>query len=122
MRQSLALVAIAIGLPALADAAPRWTFCVAASQSGAEVWITDVFAAERDRVELESAFKAMVERTGARADAQCPQPREDKTEAVNAQFQAEEFNRKLGATLHAVLAGAFPPHGKDQFPRPPRPP
>ena len=44
-----------------------------------------------------------------RADAQCPQPREDKTEAVNAQFQAEEFNRKLGATLHAVLAGEFPP-------------
>ncbi|MGA8583869.1 MAG: hypothetical protein WB715_08530 [Roseiarcus sp.] len=109
MRQSIALVAIAIGLPALADAAPRWTFCVAASRTGADVWITDVFAAERDRVELESAFKAMVERTGAGADAQCPQPREDKTEAVNAQFQAEEFNRKLGATLHAVLAGEFPP-------------
>ena len=109
MRQSIALVAIAIGLPALADAAPRWTFCVATSKSGADVWITDVFAAERDRVELESAFKAMVERTGERADAQCPQPREDKTEAVNAQFQAEEFNRKLGATLHAVLAGEFPP-------------
>ena len=109
MRQSIALVAIAIGLPAPADAAPRWTFCVAASKSGADVRITDVFAAERDRVELESAFKAMVERSGARADAQCPQPREDKTEAVNAQFQAEEFNRKLGATLHAVLAGEFPP-------------
>ena len=109
MRQSIALVAIAIGLPALADAAPRWTFCVASSKSGADVWITDVFAAERDRVELEIAFKAMVERTGARADAQCPQPREDKTEAVNAQFEAEEFNRKLGATLHAVLAAEFPP-------------
>jgi hypothetical protein len=36
-------------------------------------------------------------------------PREDKTEAVNAQFEAEEFNRKLGAKLHAVLAGGFPP-------------
>jgi hypothetical protein len=109
MRQSIALIAILIGLPALADAGPRWTFCVAASKSGADVWITDVFAAERDRVELESAFKAMVERTGARADAQCPQPREDKTEAVNAQFEAEAFNRKLGATLHAVIAAEFPP-------------
>ena len=109
MRQSIALVAIALGLPAPADAAPRWTFCVAASRSGADVWISDVFAAERDRVELEGAFKAMIERTGARADAQCPFPREDKTEAVNAQFEAEEFNRKLGATLHAVLAGEFPP-------------
>ena len=109
MRQSIALVAIALGLPAPADAAPRWTFCVAASRSGADVWISDVFAAERDRVELENAFKAMIERRGARADAQCPLPREDKTEAVNAQFEAEEFNRKLGATLHAVLAGEFPP-------------
>jgi hypothetical protein len=36
-------------------------------------------------------------------------PREDKTEAVNAQFEAEEFNRKLGATLHAVFTGGFPP-------------
>ena len=108
MRLSIALVAIAIGLPALADAAPRWTFCVAASKSGADVWITDVFAAERDREQLETEFKAMVERNGPRADAQCPQPRDDKTEAVNAQFEAEEFNRKLGATLHAVLAGEFP--------------
>jgi hypothetical protein len=103
MRRSIALVALAVCLPALANAQPRWTFCVAASRSGADVWITDVFAAERDRVELESAFKAMLLRTGAGgADAQCPLPREDKTEAVNAQFEAEEFNRRLGATLHAA--------------------
>ena len=52
----------------------------------------------------------MVERMGAAgADAQCPMPREDKTEAVNAQFEAEEFNRKLGAKLHAVVAGGFLP-------------
>jgi hypothetical protein len=108
MRQSIALLAIVVCLPAAALAQPRWTFCVAASKSGADVWITDVFAAERDRVELESAFKAMLERSGARADAQCPLPREDKTEAVNGQFEAEEFNRKLGATLHAVLASDFP--------------
>ena len=106
MRRSIALIAIAVGLPALADAAPRWTFCVAASRSGADVWITGVFEAQRDRVELEGAFRSMIERTGARADAQCPLPREDKTEAVNAQFEAEEFNRKLGATLHAA---EFPP-------------
>jgi len=109
MRRSVAVVAVAVCLPALAEAQPRWTFCVAASKSGSEVWITDVFAAERDRVELEYAFKAMIERPGARIDAQCPQPLEDKTQAVNAQFEAEEFNRKLGATLHAVLAGEFPP-------------
>ncbi len=110
MRQSMALVAIAVCLPALARAQPRWTFCVAASKSGADVWITDVFAAERDREQLESAFKALLGRMGAaRADAQCPLPREDKTEAVNAQFEAEEFNRKLGANLRAAPLSEFPP-------------
>jgi hypothetical protein len=109
MRRPIALIAIAVCLPALADPQPRWTFCVGASKSGADVWITDVFAADRDREQLESAFKAMLERAGARADAQCPLPREDKTEAVNAQFEAEEFNRKLGATLHAAPASEFPP-------------
>ncbi len=108
MRIFIALVAIVVSLPAVALAQPRWTFCVAASKSGADVWITDVFAAERDREQLESAFKAMLERSGARADVQCPLPREDKTEAVNAEFEAEEFNRKLGATLHAAPANEFP--------------
>ena len=96
-------------LPVLARAAPRWTFCVASSKSGADVWITDVFAAEGIG-STRNAFKAILERSGAAgADAQCPKPREDKTEAVNAQFEAEEFNRKLGATLHAVSAGELPP-------------
>ena len=66
--------------------------------------------AERDRVELENAFRAAVERLGAaKPDAQCPLPVEDKTEAVNAQFKAEEFNESLGATLHAAPANEFPP-------------
>jgi hypothetical protein len=110
MRISIALAAIVVSLPAVAFAQPRWTFCVASSKSGADVWITDVFAAERDREQLESAFRSRVERMGGLgADAQCPMPREDKTEAVNAQFEAEEFNRKLGATLHTVFAGGSQP-------------
>ena len=109
MRRSMALAAIAVCLPAVALAQPRWTFCVAASKSGADVWITDVFVASHDREQLESAFKAMLGRAGARADAQCPLPREDKTEVVNAQFEAEEFNRKLGAILHPAPANEFPP-------------
>ena len=110
MRRAIGLLAIAAFVPATAHAQPRWTFCVASSKSGADIWITDVFAAERSRVELESAFKAILERSDpAGTDVQCPEPREDKTEAVNAQFEAEEFNRKLGATLHAVSAGELPP-------------
>ena len=91
------------------QAAPRWTFCVAAADGGADVFISDVFAAEGSRERLESAFKAAVERAGAaRADVQCPEPREDRTDAVNAQFDAEAFNRRMGATLHAVPASDFP--------------
>lgn len=109
MRRSIAWAAIGVYLPALALAEPRWTFCVASSKNGVDVWITDVFAASRDRVELESAFRATLARLGAAgADAQCPQPREDKTEAVNAEFEAEEFNRKLGATLHPAPTSEFP--------------
>ena len=44
----------------------------------------------------------------AAANAQCPLPREDKTVAVNAQIDAEAFNRKMGANLHAVPANDFP--------------
>ena len=69
-----------------------------------------MFAAERDRQRLEDIFRTMLERDGAaQADAQCPLPNEDKTEAVNARFDAAEFNRRLGARLHEVDANAFPP-------------
>ena len=109
MRRSIVLAALAVCLPAAAFAQPRWTFCVAESKSGDDVWITDVFLAERGREQLENAFRVMLARAGASdADAQCPEPRADKTEAVNAEFDAEEFNRKLGATLHAAPAGEFP--------------
>jgi hypothetical protein len=112
MRFSIALIAIAVSLPAAAFAQPkpRWTFCVAAAKNGADVWISDVFLAERNRLEYESAFRAMLERKGAaRPDAQCPEPLDDKTQAVNAEFEAEQFNRDLGATLHAAPASEFLP-------------
>jgi hypothetical protein len=110
MRRLAAVAALVLLQPATVEAAPRWTFCVAASQGGAEVWISDVFVAVRDRGRIEGAFKSAVERLGATGvNAQCPSPREDKTIAVNAQIDAEAFNRKMGATLHAVPAGEFPP-------------
>jgi hypothetical protein len=109
MRRAIALLSIALAAPASALGAPRWTFCVASSKTSPDVWITDVFAAERDREHLEGAFKSVVERLSATAAiAQCPLPREDKTEAVNARFDAAAFNRKLGAKLHAVAANEFP--------------
>ena len=105
----LALAALLVSLPGAVSAATRWTFCIAAAQNGGEVWISDVFEAQTSRDRLEGAFKSAVERLGAAAaDAQCPNPRDDKTVAVNAQIDAEAFNRKMGANLHAVPASEFP--------------
>jgi hypothetical protein len=105
----LALAALLVSLPSVAFAAPRWTFCVAAVNDGSEIWLSDVFEADANREKLEGAFKAAVERLGAAgANAQCPQPRHDRVVAVNAQIDAEDFNRKMGATLHAVTANEFP--------------
>jgi hypothetical protein len=106
----LAVAALLLSLPGAASAAPRWTFCVAAADDRAEIWISDVFAAEGSRERLEGLFKTAVEQLGASggASALCPQPREDRTVALNAQFDAEAFNRKLGANVHAVPATAFP--------------
>jgi len=102
----LGLVAIAAG-PAAAD--EHWTFCVASALGAKDVWITDVFAAATDRERLEDDLKALLERRGAaRIVAQCPQPSDDKTSVVNAQTGAEDFNRKLGAALHAISAQEFP--------------
>jgi hypothetical protein len=93
-----------VAAPAVAASA-LWTFCVASARGGDAVWITDVFAATRDRVRLERDMKAYLGRQGAtRVDVQCPAPVADKTAAVNAQFAAIAFNRKLGATLHEVRA------------------
>ena len=85
----------------------RWTFCVA--ESGHEIWITGVFLASDSREKIETQFIAELSAQGvARPVAQCPEPHLDKTDALNAQFTATEFHRKLGDALHAVAA----PHGR----------
>jgi ABC-type sugar transport system substrate-binding protein len=92
-----------VAAPAVA-AGDSWTFCVASAR-GDNVWITDVFAATRSRERLERDMKAyLAARGAARVDVQCPEPVTDKTAAVNAQFAAIEFNRKLGAKLHEAPA------------------
>ncbi len=104
----ICLALLLAGAPARASAA--WTFCVAAAPSGKDVWISDVFATSRDRQRLEADLKSYLKAQGvAGAVAQCPLPRDDKTEVVNAQFTAAEFNRKLGAALHEVAAAEFEP-------------
>jgi hypothetical protein len=104
MRAWLGLACVALLLAAApARAATRWTFCVAAALDARDVWITDVFIARAERERLEADLKALLVRQGQqRIVAQCPEPRDDKTAVVNAQTTAEEFNRKLGKSLHAL--------------------
>jgi hypothetical protein len=93
-----------------AAAGPAWTFCVASALGSKDVWITGPLFTSTDRDKLEDQFKSLLERQGhSRIVAQCPSPSEDKPAVVNAQTKAEEFNRKLGSTLHGVSAREFPP-------------
>jgi hypothetical protein len=102
----LALAVLLVSLAGDASAAPRWTFCVA--RTGAEVWISDVFAADTSRDKLEGAFRSAVARLGATgAEARCPSPRADETVAADARTGADAFTRQTGATVHAVAAGDF---------------
>ena len=110
MKRPIALALLLALLARPAAAGERWTFCVASARGGKDVWITEVFSSALDRERLETGLKAVLERQGAsRIVAQCPLPNDDKTGVVNAQVAAEDFNHKLGATLHAVAAQEFPP-------------
>ena len=110
-RSLIALSFLSASLAATpASASPPWTFCVAAALGSKDIWITALFPAAIDRERLEAELKGLLERQGhARIVAQCPQPKDDKVEVVNAQTVAEEYNRKLGNALHAVPAQEFPP-------------
>jgi hypothetical protein len=102
------ILLILLLLCAPAHASAGWTFCVAAASGGKDVWITGVFPASRDRERLEADLRAYLKGRGVPgADAQCPAPNDDKTEMVNARFTAAEFHRKLGDTLHEIVAPEF---------------
>jgi len=93
-----------------AHANPGWTFCVAETGGGKDIWITGVFPAVHDRERLEADLKAYLKGRGiSGAIAQCPVPKEDKVEMVTSQFTAAEFHQKLGDTLHDVITPEFDP-------------
>lgn len=93
-----------------AHAKPGWTFCVAETDGGKDIWITGVFPAVHDRERLEADLKAYLKGRGVPdAIAQCPAPKDDMVEMVNAQFSATEFHQRLGDTLHEVFTPEFDP-------------
>ncbi len=109
MRKWLALAVFASLGPRPAEAASQnWTFCIAASNRGGEVWLTGVFPARQGRERLEADVRTVLKGRGVvGADVQCPAPKPDKTEMVNAQFTAVEFHRKLGEKLRELDAPEF---------------
>ncbi len=110
MRASAALILTLSLIANPVHASPGWTFCVAESGGGRDIWITGVFPALRDRERLEADLKAYLKGRGVSgAVAQCPAPKDDKVDMVNAQFTAAEFHHKLGDTLHEVIAPEFDP-------------
>jgi hypothetical protein len=106
----IALIAGLAFLQTASEASELWTFCVASSPNGGEVWITNPFASSSDRRALEAAMQTTLKRrAGERALAQCPKPSSEKIGVINAQTTAIEFNRKLGAILHELPEDEFPP-------------
>jgi hypothetical protein len=109
-RLPIALALLTVLASAPAGAAERWTFCVGWAPTTKDVWITEVFSTAADRDRIEAAYRNFLDRQGAAHPvAQCPLPSDDKLGVVNAQTSAEDFNRKLGAVLHAISAQEFPP-------------
>ena len=87
-----------------------WTFCVAETDGGDEIWLTEVFATSMDRERLEGEFKAYLKSLGeSGAVVQCPAAKEEKDEMLNARFTASEFHRKLGDVKHEVKLSEFAP-------------
>jgi len=105
----LARVFVFLGLTvSVARAGESWTFCVAESADPHEIWITSVFRAAKDRERLETDFQAYLEQHDvAHAVVQCPAPKREKTEVVDAQFTAVGFHRKLGDTIHTAVVPGF---------------
>ena len=98
---ALALLLAIVSNAALAS--QKWTFCAASDGDSKEVWITGVFKSTKNRRTVESEMQAALRRrTAMRTVVQCPEPSENKVEAVNAQTTAIEFNHRLGLRLHAL--------------------
>ena len=104
MRVALTLLLLNVGQPANAG----WTFCVAESDGGKQIWITGVFYAAQDRLRLEADFRSILRKHRVSDSVvQCPAPNQDKTEVVNSQFTAVNFHRKLGDIVHWVETPGF---------------
>ena len=81
---------------------------MAAGLGSKQVWITEVFAAPVDRQRLEGQLTNFLRRKGiSPVNSQCPLFRDDKVAVLNDRVVAEEFNQKLGSSLHAIAARDF---------------
>ena len=91
----LALMASLAG--AGAATAGDWRFCVGVAPASHETVITDIFASSEDSARLERRFEAYYRgRDGRALTFQCPRGYDDRTQALNAQTTALQFDQQMG--------------------------
>jgi hypothetical protein len=87
-------------LPLVAAGAAKagdWRFCVGVAPDSHETVITDIFASPEESTRLERRFEAYYRgRDGRALTFQCPRGYDDRTQALNAQTTALQFDQQMG--------------------------
>jgi hypothetical protein len=91
---------LALVVPFVAAGAARagdWRFCVGVAPASHETVITDIFASPEESARLERRFEAYYRgRDGRALTFQCPRGYDDRTQALNAQTTALQFDQQMG--------------------------
>ncbi|MGO8738253.1 hypothetical protein [Rhodoblastus sp.] len=88
-----------------AAAAGDWRFCVGVAPASHETVITDIFASPEESARLERRFEAYYRgRDGRALTFQCPRGYDDRTEALNAQTTALQFDQQMGFAVSNLAA------------------
>ncbi|WP_298352928.1 hypothetical protein [Rhodoblastus sp.] len=98
----------ALVLPLVAAGAAKadeWRFCVGLAPDSHETVITDIFASPEESTRLERRFEAYYRgRNGRALTFQCPRGYSDRTQALNAQTTALQFDQQMGFAVSNLAA------------------
>lgn len=87
--------------------AESWRFCVAANNQLHKVFVSELFASAAERAELEARLTRQLREQGETGfTPQCPLAGADRTEAINAQSEAINFNQALHYAISPLELGA----------------
>lgn len=96
------LIGLCAGGPA---AAAQWRFCVGVAPASHRVVITGIFASDADSATLQRDLQAyMRDRKGETLTFLCPRGAPNRTQAIDAQNQALQFDRNMGFSVNDLPA------------------